>query len=554
MDQKIENLLNISLDATKEEREKSLNLNVGVSMAGDLWEIIVKYNNDVSFLEEKYPGTTVDTLLGGYAVITTAKENIEAIADETVIDYVEKPKSLFFDLQYSKVASCIYDRGGVENESADGYGGKGVLTAIIDSGIDILNTAFIRDGQTRIVEIWDQNTDTVYTKELINEAISEKRRIAYDEGQHGTNVALIACGNDGVAYESDILVVKLAVSRQNSFPRTVEVMKAFDYVVNAAMRFGQPVAINLSFGNNYGPHDGTSILENYIDEISKIWRMVICVGTGNEGIRGTHNFGILKDDTEINIEFSVGDFQPSINFQIWKQYPDEFDVMLISPSGSRIGPLRRIEEISRFVTGSTEILGFYGEPGPYSAIQEIYFDLIPVNDYIDAGIWQIRLMPQRIVNGRFDIYFPSAAVLNDNTRLINNSVEMTLTIPSTARRVISVGAYDARREAYADFSGRGAYDSTVNKPDVVAPGVNIILMAGSVNERSVTGTSFATPFVTGIAALLMEWGIVRGNDMYMYGEKVKASLFKGARQLTGYTQTPNNVTGWGAVCFRNSLP
>ena len=131
---------------------------------------------------------------------------------------------------------------------------------------------------------------------------------------------------------------------------------------------------------------------------------------------------------------------------------------------------------------------------------------------------------------------------------------MTLTIPSTARRVISVGAYDARREAYADFSGRGAYDSTVNKPDVVAPGVNIILMAGSVNERSVTGTSFATPFVTGIAALLMEWGIVRGNDMYMYGEKVKASLFKGARQLTGYTQTPNNVTGWGAVCFRNSLP
>ena len=111
------------------------------------------------------------------------------------------------------------------------------------------------------------------------------------------------------------------------------------------------------------------------------------------------------------------------------------------------------------------------------------------------------------------IPFPSAAVLNDNTRLINNSVEMTLTIPSTARRVISVGAYDARREAYADFSGRGAYDSTVNKPDVVAPGVNIILMAGSVNERSVTGTSFATPFVTGIAALLMEWGIVRGNDM-----------------------------------------
>lgn len=562
MDQKIENLLNISLNATEEEREKSLNLDVGYNPVGNRWEIIVKHNGSLGFLEEKYPGTVVEELLAGYAIITTQEGYIEPIAAEPEVDYVEKPKSLFFGLEYSKIASCVYSSG---NEPFNGYvsgsySGRGILTAVIDSGIDILNTAFQHtDGTTRIVEIWDQSVNTFYGETQINEAIGTRTRIAYDPGQHGTNVALIACGNEGVAYESDILVVKLAPSRNTSFPRTLEVMRALDYVVRTAMERGQPVAVNLSLGNNYGSHDGTSIMENYIDEISNMWRMVICVGTGNEGVRGTHHSGVLADDTEVNVEFSVGDYQTSVNFQIWKQYPDELEVSLINPSGRRIGPLRQVDRLQRFNSSRTNILGYFGEPNPYSAIQEIYFDFIPVNNYIDGGIWQIHLMPRRIVNGRYDIWLPSAAVLNDNTRFLNNSANNTLTIPSTARRAVSVGAYDPRREAYGDFSGRGIDNNTFagnflfTKPDVVAPGVAVVLETGRPGERRVTGTSFATPFVTGIAALLMEWGIVRGNDPYMYGEKVKASLWKGARQLTGFSETPNNITGWGAVCFRNSL-
>lgn len=558
MDQKIENLLNISLNATQEEREKSLNLDVGINSAENRWDIIVKHNQSIMFLEEKYPQTTVEELLAGYAIITTREGYIEAIAGENAVDYVEKPKSLFFELGYSKIAACVYRRG---NSNAGGSGGRGILTAVIDSGIDILNSEFQNgNGTTRIVEIWDQSVNEVYTQEQINEAVRAGRRLAYDAGRHGTNVALIACGNNGVAYGADILVVKLAPSRSNSFPRTTEVMRAFDYVVRTAMRRGQPVAINLSLGNNYGSHDGTSILENYIDEISNMWRMVICVGTGNEGVRGTHHSGMLTDDIETSVEFSVGDYQTSINFQIWKQYPDEVEVELVSPSGRRIGPLRQIDSLQRFNSGNTRILGYFGEPNPYSAIQEVYIDFIPARDYIDGGIWQIHLIPRRIINGRYDIWLPSAAVLNNNTRFLNNSADNTLTIPSTARRAVSVGAYDPRRESYGDFSGRGignnvfAGNFLYTKPDVVAPGVDVVLEAGTVGERSVTGTSFATPFVTGIATLLMEWGIILGNDPYMYGEKVKASLWKGARQLTGFPETPNNVTGWGAVCFLDSLP
>ena len=69
-----------------------------------------------------------------------------------------------------------------------------------------------------------------------------------------------------------------------------------------------------------------------------------------------------------------------------------------------------------------------------------------------------------------------------------------------------------------------------------------------------TGTSFAAPFVTGAAALLMEWGIVRGNDPYLYGDKVKAYLRKGAKKLPGEQNYPNPRVGYGALCVRESLP
>lgn len=552
MDQKIENLLNISLEATEREREKSPDLEVGYDNRNDTWQIIVKHSGDLAYLIEKFPQTTIEMLLGGYAIITTPEEFVEQIAAENVIDYVEKPKYLYFGLEYAKVASCIYANSVQQGELT----GRGILTSIIDSGIDVLNPQFQKpDGTSRIVAIWDQEAGREYNQEEINEAIKRQDRIAYDRGQHGSNVAAIACGNDGVAYESDILVVKLAVGRTNSFPRTVEVMKALDYAVRKSMELNMPTAINLSIGNNYGSHDGTSLIENYIDALSDIWKNVICIGTGNEAARGTHTSGILMDDEEKTIEFSVGDFETSLNLQIWKEYADEFDVELIHPSGQIIGPLRSLNQVDRYPMGSTEILTFYGEPRPYSSAQEIYLDFIPADTYIDNGIWGIRLVPQRIVNGRYNIWMPSAAVLNDNTRFFDNSPIQTQTIPSTARRAIAVGAYDSGRNAYGDFSGRGYLcNNNIVKPDLVAPGVNIVLEQGTIRERMVTGTSFATPFVTGAAACLMQWGIVDGNDAYLYGEKVKAYLIRGARQLPGVYETPNEVTGWGALCLSASLP
>ena len=108
---------------------------------------------------------------------------------------------------------------------------------------------------------------------------------------------------------------------------------------------------------------------------------------------------------------------------------------------------------------------------------------------------------------------------------------------------------------YADFSGRGTErGENFRKPDLAAPGVDIMTTVPGGGYAPATGTSFATPFVTGAAALLMEWGITDGNDPFLYGEKVKAYLQKGARSLPAFSEYPNPQIGWGTLCVRESLP
>ena len=173
----------------------------------------------------------------------------------------------------------------------------------------------------------------------------------------------------------------------------------------------------------------------------------------------------------------------------------------------------------------TRILIYVGEPSPYSIDQEVYFDFLPVNGYVDAGVWTISLSPIKTVTGNYDLYLPSNAVLSAATRFVTPTPDKTLTIPSTASKVITVGAYDTSYESYADFSGRGYPLVSVLggrlaqrevKPDLAAPGVNIRTIGPNNSFVEVSGTSFATPFVTGSAALMMEWGIVRGEDPFLY--------------------------------------
>ena len=584
--QKRENLLNLALDATEEERLKSVNLNVGYAPGEKTWELIVRYNGSLESLRDE--GIRVDELAAGYAVLVVPESRIEQVSAMEQIVYIEKPKRLFFASNMARAASCLSTiqtsigagaggggtggaGAGVISSLESGLTGKGVLVAVIDSGIDYYHPDFRNpDGTTRIGLLADQDRDRIYTREEINAALETGSRTSAlalvpstDPSGHGTAVAAIAAGNGregngvyrGVAYESELMVVKLGTPLTDSFPRTTQLMKALDLVVRRAQDMNRPLAVNISFGNTYGSHDGTSLLETFINDMSGIGRNVIVAGTGNEGTGAGHRAGSLVMGQEENAQLSIAPYETGMGVQLWKSYVDQFSIRLVTPSGEIIGPIDSRLGPQELRYGGTQILIYYGKPSPFSRAQEVYFDFLPVRDYLDSGIWTFRLTPERIVTGRYDMWLPSRGILNPSTRFLRPVPETTLTIPSTASNVISVGAYDDSYRAYADFSGRGFTRQTGQvKPDLAAPGVDIVTARRGGGYEAVTGTSFAAPFVTGSAALLMQWGILQGNDPFLYGEKVKAYFTRGARHLPGYDVWPNERLGYGTLCVRDSLP
>ncbi len=600
---KFENLLNLALETPEEVREKTLNLNVGYEEQDRTWELIVKYNGSLETLRTK--GIIVEELLAGYAILTVPEGMVDTVASYPQIEYAEKPKRLFFTAERGKEVSCILPVT-LREPFLDG---SGVLVGIIDSGIDYTNENFRNeDGTSRIRYLWDQTLvessvedagapagfalGIEFTKEQIDKTLREwdsnptGRLLSMDVSGHGTAVAGIVAGSsdvyEGVATGSELLVVKLGSPRAESFPRTTELMRGLTYLVNKAQQMNAPIAINLSFGNTYGSHDGTSLVERFIDNIAEVGRTVICVGSGNEGAAAGHVQGNIQNGTarEGNdasnrqfvsdsnfptafVELAVASYETTLNVQLWKNYVDTYRVILRSPGGEeRVLPIGSSgKEIIRME--QTDILIYLGEPTPYAVTQEIYFDFIPTGQYITPGIWTFFLEGLQIVTGQYYFYLPSAAVRNGSTRFFTPSPQITLTIPSTAQKVITVGAYDATYDAYADFSGRGyvyperelgLLATDIIKPDIAAPGVDIVAPDTFGGYGQFTGTSFATPFVTGAAALLMQWGIVMGNDPYLYGEKVKAYLRNGARPLRGEAVYPNERVGFGALCLEDSFP
>lgn len=565
MSQKIENILNLALEATPEERARSAELDVGYDAGERAWDLIIKYSGSLAAAREI--SESVTELLNNYAVVRIREDRIEALASLPEVEFVEKPKSLYFQADVGRQVSCI----DAVQEAPYDLTGRGVLVGIVDSGIDLTNPDFRNeDGTTRIAALWDQ-ADREYTSEEINEFLNAEGTVqpplSADSSGHGTAVAGIAAGNGrgsegrryrGAAPESELVIVKMKSPQPGGFPRTTELMTGVDYLIRKAQEMRMPVAVNISFGNTYGPHDGSSLVEQYLNDVSAIWKNVICIGTGNEGTAAGHAAGIVSDEEETVQELAVQEREQPFGLQIWKSYTDEIDISIISPAGEPAGPFREKTGAQRYLTGSTELLVYYGEPKPYSVRQEIFVAFLPMRDYVDGGVWQIVLTPRRIVAGTYQMWLPAQAALNVGTAFLTPDSMSTLTVPSTAAHAVTVAAYDGRTFSYADFSGRGpsaVYESAgVPKPDVAAPGVDVNAPVPGGGYRAFTGTSFAVPFAAGAAALLMEWGIVRGNDPYLYGEKVKAYLRRGARQLPGYRKWPNAQLGYGALCVRDSLP
>lgn len=566
---KLSTELNLALNVPYNERIKSLGLNQGFDAFEEEWELIIRYFGNIDDINVEIPFSYIE-LFNGYAVIRIRQEKISDLSYNPQIIFMDKPKALYYESDFIPDNTIVYNRSmpagynsscfNLLNYGIDDYTGKDVLVAVIDSGIDYNNPQFIRDKRTKIYEIWDQNISgnppynlkigSVYNEDDINNLIEQNdNTAATDYTGHGTAVTSII---NRLAEESKLLIIKLWENNQKAYSKTTSIMLGITYAIKKSMELKLPLVINLSFGNNYGDHDSGAILERYIDSVADISKISIVTGTGNEGTTSRHTEFNIMEKSWYQEEFFVSRFERAINIQIWRKFTDVIDVFLVTPTETEIGPFNNYQETMSYIIDNMSIFVLNGVPSPININQETFISIIPKEDFLKEGVWKIKFKPKTIVDGRVNIWLPVEASTSSELKFIRPKEFTTLTIPGTAKKAITVGAYNQNNLNYAAFSGRGYSVSKDIKPDIAAPGVNINVAAVGGGNAVVTGTSFAVPFVSSAAALLMEYGITKGNDPFLYGEKLKSYIIKGAKKLPG-TIVPNERIGWGALCVAESF-
>lgn len=558
----IENVVNSTNLLKNIPRELLGKLNFSWNLSGqndDEVEVVVLYGQAFdkvkSFVEGI--GASIENLGYGFGIVTIKLSNIINLARSNDIQYIELPKSLYLTDELSNRAACI-DRVRSEYDVQ----GEGVLVGFIDSGIDYTHPAFLNDdGTTRIEYIYDLSLGgQVYDKSQINEALKSNNPLSivpsYDVVEHGTHVAGIVCAGGkinqryyGVAPKASIMMVKTA---RGNFSLGTQLMKGLKFLVDKAKVLNMPLAVNISLSTNDGAHNGSSLLEQYIDTIARLERVTIAIAAGNEGDAAHHIGGRLEKENII--KFNVASDETAVVINLYKSVLPEVSIELLTPNSVSTGEITIQEGYREGVISGNKYQIYNTGPKPFDVSGEIGISLITEGNYIISGVWTIRLKVTNEYRGIYDMWLPILEGLNQKTKFLSPTIDNTLGIPATVETVISVGSYNPISRSISSFSGRGIVNLYgESKPEVVAPGEGITAPIPNRSFDKKTGTSMATPHVTGICALLMEWGIVRGNDAFLYGDRLKRYLMTGAIKERRDITYPDPSWGYGEVCAYDSF-
>lgn len=462
--------------------------------------------------------------------------------------------------------------------------GRGVAVAIIDTGINYLNREFIReDDTTRILGIWDQSIEsgkegspyigTIYTEEEINRAIQAQLKgedpyaivPSKDEIGHGTEMAGIIGARgyngemEGIANDCDFIIVKLLetpsykkILRENNLPivpvyNNTEVLAAIEYARRLTTLVKKPLVIYFGVGSNDGSHDGYNITARYITDAATRTGTVYVSGTGNQGNAEGHVRRFVQNQGEVNtVDLNIPVEMKYLSFYIWVQKPTRMALSIISPRGEDTGYLiNQITSVTNrnfFLTNTDlEIINY----DPESLTGHQVF-ILTFTD-IKAGIWKFRLKADYVSNGRFDIWLPPKEVLPPGTKFLEPNAENTLTIPSTARSIISVAYYNGQTNAIVAESGKGFDINKYVRPDITTVGTNVLTISKEGTKViSVSGSSVATAIVAGASALFVQWALIDQNDLSLSSNKMRSLFIYGAERAVGVIY-PNEASGYGRM-------
>ncbi len=465
--------------------------------------------------------------------------------------------------------------------------GNNVLVGFIDTGIDYRHPAFLQaDGNTRIISIWDQTIEsenafpsefyygTEYSRDQINLALTSDRPFdivpSTDTNGHGTLLAGVATGTEsdengfsGIVPDSELLVVKLKeakpftrdfflIPEEASCYQETDIILAIRYLLQSAQKLKRPIVICLGLGTNQGGHDSRGVLSNIISGYSEYAGVAIITSAGNELNLGHHYLGeITRNNTESIVELNVGASRPSFSLELWSAVPSSLAVEVISPTGesftslpSRIIETRRWDLLFDNTTIWTNNINLEAQTGD----QLILFRFQKPS----VGVWRFRITSRNSLDSTFHMWLPSKGFIPDDTLFLEPNTNTIIQSPGNAYTLITVGAYDSQSGSIYVNSSRGPARLKNLKPDFCAPGVNILGPNLSKSYTTGSGTGLAAAHVTGIAAMLLEWGIVHNNIPDMGTPEIKALLIRGAVQMAGITY-PNNSWGYGKVNIYNAF-
>ncbi|EGT0694556.1 S8 family peptidase [Clostridium perfringens] len=524
-------------------------------------ELVVLYGDN--FLRFKNSvdaiGAKVEDLGYGFGILIIKVSDLNRIIELEGLQYIELPKILYTSAYDSNRASCIPSVWNNYNLT-----GEGILVGFLDTGIDYTHNAFKDDeGNTRIEYIYDLENGVVYDKNKINEALKSEDPFSIvpeiDLSGHGTHVAGIACAggninfdNYGVAYKSSIAMVKITGENSLRAALSTQLMRGLKFLMDKSNEINKPLVVNISLSTNDGSHNGSSLLEKYIQTFTQLQKAVIVVAAGNEGNSAHHVGGEMKKEEDLDL--NIGDGEKGIILDFFKPVLVDVSVEVISPTGISTGPMELSESYKERFVGREKIVVYSTGPKPFDIQGQTTISILPLGDTITSGGWRIIVRKLNNYEGYFDVWLPIAEGLNERTRFLQPSVYNTLGIPATVEGVISVGSYNFLNNNLSAFSGRGVVrPEWLIKPDLVAPGENILSTVEEQGFDTKSGTSMAAPQVSGICALLFEWGIIRNNDPFLYGERIKYYLIKGAKRTIFGEAYPNPDLGYGFVCLDRTM-